>query len=146
MAFTSEKLQFRRMGFGLNSSREVLRMQHSGNFMLHNDAFTPHLVRIEFGSNRRSVAREIKLCKSTCKRSEIQSRRYPSRASQSSIPDEHPRRESFPSRRRFIAGLFGPYAFALRLPAPCTFVVRKFCRQKIRYNIERGEHRGGNFP
>ena len=78
MALTSEKLQFRRMGFGLNSSREVLRMQHSGNFMLHNDAFTPHLVRIEFGSNRRSVARGIKLCKSTCKRSEIQS----------SIPEE----------------------------------------------------------
>ena len=117
MAFTSEKLQFRCMGFGLNSGREVLRMQHSGNFMLHDDAFTPHLVRIEFGSNRRSVARGIKLCKSTCKRSEIQSRRYPSRASQT-------RKLSFAValHRRTVRSL------GFRTPASCPIHI---CRQEI---------------
>lgn len=120
MAFTSEKLQCRRMGFGLNSIREVLRMQHSWNFLLHDDAFTPHLGRIEFGSNCRSVARGIKFCKCPCKRS--------------IIPVAHPSRESFSLRWRCIAGLMVLYAFALRLPARYTFVVRKFGITWIREN------------
>ena len=86
MALTSEKLQCRRMGFGLNSISEVLRMQHSWNFLLHVDAFKPHLGRIEFGSNRRSVARGIKFCKCPCKRS--------------IIPVAHASRESFSLRWR----------------------------------------------
>ncbi len=112
MALTSEKLQCRRMGFGLNSISEVLRMQHSWNFVLHDDAFTPHLGRIEFGSNRRCVAPRIKFCKSPRKRS--------------IIPVADPSRESFSLRWRCIAGLMGLDAFALRLPDPYTFVVRKF--------------------
>ena len=47
------------------------------------------------------------------------------KSSRDGIPVEHPGRESFPSRWRCIAGLSGLYAFALRLPDPCTFVVSK---------------------
>ena len=70
VAFNSEKLQCPRRGFGVKSIRQVLRMQHSWNFMLHDDAFTPHSGRIASNVGRGNLSDSP--CKRTITRGSLQ--------------------------------------------------------------------------